>query len=273
MYQKHNIKLTGNLNSQKTLVFANGFGSDQQVWRHIIPSFKDEFRIVLFDLPNSNLTSNQEFDKLKYDSLHDYAEDFIDILDHLNIENAVLVGHSVSCMIGALTALKKPELIDKLIFISASPCYLNKGDYPGGLTTQKTVEILSEMADNYTGWIKKYSPIVMNNPDKPHLSEEFSSCLTKLRPDISILVFNTILKSDYRREVARLEIPVLILQPRDDVFVPVAVGEYLHKAIKNSEYRLIEALGHFPHLSNPSLVVQEINDFLNFPETFNEIFC
>ncbi len=264
MLQKYDVKVTGNLEAKNTLVFAHGFGSDQTAWRYIIPGFSEQYRIVLFNLPGSKYIHNEDFDQSKYNSLWDYSDDFQVIFRSLQLENVILIAHSVSCMIGALTAIKHPNMIEKLVFIAGSPCYINKEDYIGGISDENAIKILSEMADNYTEWIKKYSPIVMSNPDKPHLKEEFSLCLKRLRPDIAFVVFNTILKSDYRREIALLNKPVLIIQPQNDVFVPVEVGEYLHKNIKNSQYYLINASGHFPHLSNPSLIIEEIEKFLIF---------
>ncbi|MEB3249312.1 MAG: alpha/beta hydrolase [Merismopediaceae bacterium] len=132
----------------------------------------------------------------------------------------------------------------------------------GGLTDEQVAKMLAGMTDNYSDWIRIYSPVVMNNPQQPELAEEFAQCLLKSRPDITLVIFSMIILSDCRQEVAKLKTPVLILQPQDDPFVPTQVGEYLHQVIPNSQLRTIYSQGHFPHLSNPTEVIRAIFDYL-----------
>lgn len=260
--KKYNIRISGNLTAKETLVFAHGFGSEQTAWRMILPAFQENYRLIVFDLIGSSFLSRENFNIHDYNTLWDYAEDLIKIGDFLELHQARLIAHSASCMIGTLAALKRPDLFKSLVFISASPRYLDEGDYLGGLTQAKVVQILEAMTTNYSNWIRTYSAVAMNNPQKPYLAEEFANCLVKLRPDIALVVFNMIISSDYRREVAKLELPTLIIQPQNDVFVPPQVGEYLHRVIKNSQLHWIMAKGHFPHLSNPSQIIQAISDYL-----------
>lgn len=262
LLKKFNVNIIGNLESQKTIVFAHGFGSNQKVWRYITPSFRNNYRIVLFDLAGSKSIHNDEFNKLRYNTLWDYVDDFLNIFFKLGLENTIVVAHSVSCMISALTAIKYPNLINKIVFVCGSACYSNKKDYLGGLSPEKSVEILGDMANSYTKWIEKYVPIIMSNPDKPYFAEEFAESLKDLRPDIALLVFNMIIKSDYRQEIKQLNAPVLILQPEDDPFVPIQAGEYLHQTIPNNKYSFIKTSGHFPHLTNYGKITEEIAQFL-----------
>ena len=77
-----------------------------------------------------------------------------------------------------------------------------------------------------------------------------------MRPDISVAIAATIFFGDYRREVAQLNKPTLLIQARDDVAVPPCVGEYLHNAITSSQMHRIASTGHFPHLSHPAEIIK-----------------
>lgn len=258
---RHKIEIVGNLTAKETLVFAHGFGSVQSAWRFIIPAFQEQYRIILFDLIGSGLLGSKNFEIQDYQTFNDYARDLIKIGQLLELNQVKLIAHSASCMIGTIAALQQPNLFKEFIFIGASPRYLNDGDYVGGLTKNEVNKMLEGMSINYSYWVRNYSQKAMSNPDKAFLAEEFTQCLLKLRPDIALLVFNMIISSDYRREVAKLELPTLIIQPLDDFFVPPQVGVYLNQVIKNSQLRWLPTSGHFPHLSHPSEVIEAIFDY------------
>ena len=63
-------------------------------------------------------------------------------------------------------------------------------------------------------------------------------------------------------DLAGLAAPTLILQSTDDMIAPIAVGAYLHRTLPNSELRLIDNIGHCPHMSAPVRCVAEIMPFL-----------
>ncbi|WP_084449008.1 alpha/beta fold hydrolase [Picosynechococcus sp. PCC 7117] len=260
---KHNVQILGNASSDKVLLFAHGFGSDQTSWRLVAPAFAADYRLVLFDLPGCGRSQADENETLHHTRLESYAQDILDICEALDLEEVQLVAHSVSSMTATLVALKHPNLITRLVFISASPRYIHDQDYVGSFDQATADEILAEMSQNYFQWVRKYAPSIMNTPKQPLLSAEFSKTLLRLRPDYAFLTFSLILKSDYRREVSQLKLPTLILQAENDPFVAKAVSEYLHQAIRSSQLHWIDAKGHFPQLSNPQAVIAALKDFLH----------
>ncbi|UAJ72840.1 alpha/beta hydrolase [Synechocystis sp. PCC 7339] len=260
--EKYNIQVLGNANSEETLVFAHGFGSEQTAWRLVYPAFEENYRIVLFDFPGSKPANSKNFDIQNYNSLNDYADDLMEITHLAGVRRGVLIAHSASCMIGALASLRDPDLFKGMVFICGSPRYRDDGDYKGGFSQEKIGTILNEMSHNYAEWIRTYAPAAVNDPNKPELVEEFSHCLLQLRPDIGLVVFSLIIMSDYRREVAKVELPTSIVQPQEDIFVPATVGAYLYRTMKNSELYWIDTPGHFPHLANPTEIIKAITSYL-----------
>lgn len=263
IFKRHNIEILGNLDATETLIFAHGFGSQQSAWRFILPAFEKRYRIILFDLIGSNFLGMDKFDIQHYCSFYDYTEDLIKICNFLELKQVNFIAHSASCMIGTLVALKNPLFFKKLIFIGASPRYLNDTNYVGGFTEIEVVEMLSAMAKNYSDWIHHYTLKAIDDPKQPFLSEEFAQCLLKLSPDIALIVFKMIISSDYRQQVSQLKLPTLIIQPQDDMFVPLDVGLYLNKEIKNSKFQILPTKGHFPQLTHPYMVAYTISKYLN----------
>ena len=73
--KRNNIWVMGT--GPATMVFAHGFGCDQNMWRYVAPAFETRFRCVLLDLVGSGGSDLSAYDKQKYDSLQGYAHDIL----------------------------------------------------------------------------------------------------------------------------------------------------------------------------------------------------
>jgi sigma-B regulation protein RsbQ len=254
--ERNNVNQVGD--GKQTIIFAHGFGSDQTAWRHQVAAFAPHFRIVLFDHVGAGKSDFSAYSPRRYSSLYSYAEDLLDLCAALKLKQAILVGHSVSGMVSLLAALGEPEYFSQLIFISASPRYLNDEGYVGGFEQADLDSIYAAMASNYYAWASGFAPIAMGNPDKPELALEFAKTLGQIRPDIAQAVARLIFQSDHRAELARLKIPAVILQSNNDIAVPPEVGQYLADHIPGGRLIPVPAQGHLPHLSAPDTITQAI---------------
>jgi sigma-B regulation protein RsbQ len=112
---RNNIRVRGS--GEKAMVFAHGFGCDQNMWRYVEPAFIHDFRTVLFDHVGAGGSDLKAYSKSKYSTLAGYADDIVDLGRELDLKDAVFVGHSVSSMIGALAVQKAiPFLIASRYF-------------------------------------------------------------------------------------------------------------------------------------------------------------
>lgn len=259
---KNNVQVTGKLDATLTIVFGNGFGTDTTSWQHVVPSFADDFRIVNYDNVGGGKSEPSAFNQSRYMHLQSYATDLVDICEALQLRDVVFVGHSVSGMIGLLASRKAPHLFSKMIFMNASPRYLNDGDYTGGFEKQDLMELYRLMASNYYAWARGFAANAMGNPDKPQLANEFARTLSEVRPDVALAVAKAIFESDHREDLKGFTIPSLIIQSTNDIAVPLFVGNYLHQHFVNSTLSVIQTEGHFPHISAPEELIRELKNFI-----------
>jgi sigma-B regulation protein RsbQ len=68
--------------------------------------------------------------------------------------------------------------------------------------------------------------------------------------------------ADNRADARDLKVPALIVQAADDAIAPQSVGEFLHRAMPGSTYRLLDVTGHCPHLSHPEETIAAIQEYL-----------
>ena len=257
---RNNVKILGK--GEQTLIFAHGFGSDQTAWRHQVAAFAPSYRIILFDHVGAGNSDFNAYSPHRYSSLYSYAEDLLDLCAELKLTKPILVGHSVSGMIGLLAALVESNRFSKLVFIGASPRYLNDRGYIGGFERSDLDNLYAAMSANYYSWASGFAPLIMGNPDRPELAQEFAKTLTAIRPDIAQAVARVIFESDHRQDLPRLQVPTLILQPSKDIAVPQDVGQYMADKIRHNHYIPIDAEGHYPHLSAPDIVTKAITSWI-----------
>jgi sigma-B regulation protein RsbQ len=258
--RRYNVNVSGS--APKAMVFAHGFGCDQNMWRFVEPAFTDRYRTVLFDHVGAGGSDLSADDREKYTSLDGYAEDVIELCRELQIQGGVFVGHSVSAMIGVLAAKKAPELFDRLVLVGPSPRYIDDGDYVGGFSEGQIHELLDFLDSNHMGWSQAMAPVIMGNPDRPELGEELTNSFCRTDPEIAKRFARTTFLSDNRADLAGVKARSLILQCSEDVIAPPCVGEYVHRAIPGSEFVLLNATGHCPNLSAPDETIAAMKAFL-----------
>ncbi|HEV7253395.1 MAG TPA: alpha/beta hydrolase [Mesorhizobium sp.] len=258
--RRNNVHVSGS--GEKAMMFAHGFGCDQNMWRFVAPAFEDEFRVVLFDHVGAGGSDLSAFSHQKYATLDGYADDVIEIARELEVENGIFVGHSVSAMIGVLAARKAPELFEALVLIGPSPRYIDDADYVGGFSQAQIEELLEFLDSNHMGWSAAMAPVIVGNADRPELGEELTNSFCRTDPEIARHFARTTFMSDNRRDLADVPARSLILQCSEDVIAPKAVGEFVHKAMPNSTLVLMRASGHCPNLSAPDETIAAIKSFV-----------
>jgi sigma-B regulation protein RsbQ len=258
--QLHNVKLSGS--GSTAMVFAHGFGCDQNMWRFVAPAFEDRYRTVLFDHVGAGGSDLSAYDPAKYASLEGYANDVVELCRELKITGGVFVGHSVSAMIGVLASKKAPELFDKLVMVGPSPRYIDDADYVGGFSEAQINELLDFLDSNHMGWSHAMAPVIMGNPDRPELGEELTNSFCRTDPEIAKQFARATFLSDNRTDLADVKPHSLILQCAEDVIAPQAVGEYVHRHLPRSELVILRATGHCPNLSAPEETIAAMKAFL-----------
>jgi sigma-B regulation protein RsbQ len=262
--KKNNVTVINNDGERETIVFAHGFGTDQNAWSQVSSAFTDNYNVILYDNVGAGKSVPEAFSPNKYDTLHTYANDLVDICNELELKNCIMVGHSVSGMISLLAAVKKPGLFKKMVMVGANSRYLNDSanNYVGGFDQADLDGLYQTMDTNYYAWVSGFAPAAMANPDRPQLAENFAASLGAIRPDIALSVARVIFQSDHRADLSKLNIGTLLLQTKQDIAVPIQAAEYLNAHIGNSTLKVVEAEGHFPHMSAPQEIITAMKSYL-----------
>lgn len=264
--ERNNVQERGNPDGQPML-FAHGFGCDQNMWRFVTGRFEEDHRVVLFDYVGAGRSDLDAYDVSRYGSLQGYVADVLEVCEELDLQDVIFVGHSVSSMVGALAAIERPEVFDRLVMVGPSPRYIDDDGYVGGFSEEAIDDLLASLDSNYLGWSSQMAPVIMGNGDRPELGEELTESFCRTDPAIARQWAEVTFRSDNRADLVRVPVPALVLQCTVDVIAPIEVGEFVAATIPDAELVLLDATGHCPHLSAPDATADAIATFIGTRST------
>jgi sigma-B regulation protein RsbQ len=258
--RRNNVIVSGK--GARTIIFSHGFGCDQSAWRDVAPAFEADWRVVLFDHIGAGGSDVTAYEPIKYASLSGYAQDVLQVMTALELEDTVFVGHSVAAMIGMLAAIEQPRRFGFLVMLCPSPCYINDSRYIGGFGRKDIDCLLETLGRDSSVWWQKTTPAIIGAPERPELGNMLADSFSRTDPEIARRFARAIFLSDHRADLPKLRIPALVLQTREDMVAPVSVGEYMADHVQDSTYTMMQATGHYPHMSAPAETIAVIRDFL-----------
>jgi sigma-B regulation protein RsbQ len=259
--ERNNVNVFGK--GKSILLFAHGFGCDQTMWRFLTPFFQDDYTIVLFDYVGSGKSDLTFYDIDRYSSFKGYAKDIADVCDALNLQDVIFVGHSVSCMIGVMAHIDRPELFKNLVLIAPSARYINDGAYLGGFEKEDLDGVIDIMEKNYAGWANFIAPVIMKNAEqRPELALELAEKFCINDHTINKRFARLTFYSDSRHELLKVTAPTLILQCSEDAIAPDSAGLFIYENITGSSFIKMQAIGHCPHMSYPEETANHIQEYL-----------
>jgi sigma-B regulation protein RsbQ len=256
------VRISG-VTEGRPMVFVHGFGCDQAMWRFVAPDFEVDHRVVLLDLVGAGRSDLSAYDPEKYNSLQGYASDIVEVCRELELRDAVLVGHSVSAMIGVLACQQAPELFGALVMVGPNPRYVDDGDYVGGFSRTDIAGLLDALDANHLGWSTQMAPVIMGNPEHPELAEELTNSFCRTDPGIAAQFARVTFLSDNRADLPTVPVPTLVLQCSEDAIAPDVVGRFVAEQVPGSVFLQLKATGHVPHLSAPEETTAAIRAFLS----------
>ena len=87
--ERNNVKIAGN--GKQPMLFAHGFGCDQNMWRFVTPAFKDDYQIITFDYVGAGNSDTGSYNRERYKKLEGYALDVLEICEALNLSDVIFV--------------------------------------------------------------------------------------------------------------------------------------------------------------------------------------
>ena len=222
------------------LILIGGLATNHLIWASMLPYFANKHRVLLLD----NRASGQSDTPSPLFSIAEMAEDVIALMDHLQIEQAHVLGHSMGGMIVQQLLIDHPKRVKKAVICSSSPKML--------LTSVMTMNAQAAL------WKDGAKPEALMDAVIPwlygnaFLTEANVSQLKQLMmqdpfPQSYEGFFgqvNAIATFDVRHQLAGIHHDALVIVGRDDILTPVSCSQLIHRDVQSSKLHIIDHAAH-----------------------------
>jgi 3-oxoadipate enol-lactonase len=236
------------------LILIGGLGFGRWAFFKQIPALSRHFRTITFDLRGErNLQGG----------VSELASEVVSLLEHLKVGKTHLLGTSLGGFVAQELALKRPDLVEKLILVctsygrgspeSMSPWALAEMIGLPSLSTEAAIRRGLESATSDTYRAEKpeeFEQIVRwRMADSPSLSAYYKQARAGSRFDVS-------------GDVGSITSPTLVIHGEEDRYVPVANAAALAEAIPGARLRVLDKAGHLVFIERFGEVNREVVTFL-----------
>ncbi len=271
---RRTVVATAGRSSDPALILVHGFGGSTFGWRHVMePLAASGWYVVALDLPGFGLAEKGWDQSYAHESQAGYV---LSVMDQLNIQDAVVAGHSMGGNVVSWVAALAPERVRGLALIDAaivSPA-LTRNTAAGTalslppLRRAARILIRSAFTEATFGELLG-SAFAVKSAVTPETIRGYAAASQLPEWDAALLgVLRDGSKNALTRPIAEImsragaPIPTLILWGADDSWVPLSAGESLRDALPAATYVVLPGLGHVPFEEDPEAFTQTMQEWL-----------
>lgn len=250
----------------KPILLIHGFGASSYSWRYIVDNYREYYRIINIDLKGFGCSQKPK-DNLY--SIKDQSEIVSSLIEHLDLQSAIIIGHSFGGAVSLYTAIESKVkhrfshliLLDSASYKQTFPYFistlripiinkLSLSLLPAKLNTKEILKkgFYDDSKITET-MIQEYSKH-LNKPGAHHALIETAKQI--IPPDIDLIT----------QKYKKITIPTLIIWGEQDEIVPLELGKRLNLDIPDSTLKIISNCGHIPHEECPEKTLSVLDDFL-----------
>jgi len=242
------------------LVLIHGLNGDHTGWAPVIPELARHFRTLAIDVRGHGESGKPD----QPYSIQEFSQDLKEFLSQMQITRAHILGLSMGGAVAQQFALDYPQMVRALILISTfshvdDPCREAFTRLRQALTTGGYPAFFDEVVK--LAFTPRY---IASNPQT--IAELKEKRIRINSPAAIGRATDACLAFDLRDQIAKIPHPTLVVSGREDVFTPIHLAEEIHKNIRNSEWKILEGVGHNLHIEKASEMVPVVLEFLKkFP--------
>ncbi len=239
------------------LVMIHGWGMHGGVWGPVLDVLSAQFRLHIVDLPGLGHSA----------TVLPYTLDTLsDAVAQIAPEKVAVCGWSLGGQVALNWALRRPEQVDQLLLVGATPRFVNAADWRLGVEATVFREFATQVQQDYRGTLSKFLALQAYGGDtakdtirrlREHFFERGEPAAQDLQAGLDIL-----LKTDLRGELAQIKASVLVLHGDYDKLAPVKAAAWLAEHLPTADLRICKGASHAPFLSHPAWFVEQLKGFV-----------
>ena len=260
------VKVMGQ--GEPVFVLLHGFGASLYSWHAVMEPFSQLGTVIVYDRPAFGLTERP----LSWEGQNPYGPEaqvdlLIGLLDHFQVEKAILVGNSAGGTVSMQTALAYPDRVAALILVD--PAVYSGGGAPGWMRLLLATPQMRHLGPLLVRQIQARGPemVEMAWHDPARLSPEtldlYKKPLQAKNWDRALWEFTLASRpSRLAERLSEFTLPLLVITGDDDRIVPTADSVRLAGELPNAGLVVIPNAGHVPHEEQPEAFMLAVTSFL-----------
>ncbi len=236
------------------VVLLHGFLENISMWKELVPQLSQNNRVICIDLLGHGKTESLGY----IHTMEDQAEMVKFVLDQLNVNQGIFIGHSMGAYVALAFAEKYPKEIKGLVLLNSTAL---PDEEDKKLNRERSIQAIKQYPDTF---VKLAIPNLFSEENK-----------TRFKPEIEVLTKEA-LKTPQQGIIAALEgmkirkdrtfiynsadYPILMIISKKDPALDVAS---LYKQLEDTQVMLYEfPNGHMSYIENYPEIVDVLNNFI-----------
>jgi pimeloyl-ACP methyl ester carboxylesterase len=269
-----NVHLKKRGQGKPVFLLLHGFAASLYSWQRVMEPFSQLGMVIAFDRPGFGLSEHP----LGWQGKNPYSADaqtelVVGLLDHFQVDQAILVGSSAGGSISMRVALQHPQRVAGLVLVDAAvyvgshaPRWLSpifstpQMHHLGPLIARQITRLGPRLIDIAWHDPSRMSDEMLELYRKPYQVEDWDNALWELT------LANR--QNDLPKHLSEIDLPTLVITGDDDSIVPTADSIRLAGELPHASLKVIQDCGHLPHEEQPEEFMQAVRSFL---ETLPEV--
>ncbi|NTJ44766.1 pyrimidine utilization protein D [Agrobacterium larrymoorei] len=242
----------------ETIILSSGLGGSATYWAPQMEMLQKHFRVVVYDHRGTGRTGGEV---PEHGGISAMADDVLEIVTHLRLDRFHFMGHALGGLIGLDIALRRPELIDRLILVNA----WSKADPHSGRCFDVRISLLENSGVEAfvkaqplflypAAWMSENAERLAH--DDAHGTTHFQGRTNVLRRIAALRAF------DVDVQLSRIASPTLVIASKDDLLVPYTRSARLAEGLSNAVLSLFDHGAHAMNITEAERFNTTIESFL-----------
>jgi len=241
------------------LFLVHGWCLHSGVWGSILPELAHSYRVTQVDLPGHGRSRELSMPA----TLPELAQMLLEVAP----QSSAWLGWSLGGLACLRAAADFPGRLRALVLVSTTPSFIIAADWPHAMPLEQLQVLVTELRDDYQKTVQRFLALQVRGDATAHttLRQLRTTFFAAGKPSPADLEQGLILlrDSNLRAELARINLPTLIITGEYDRLISVQAGQFLAAAIRGAHYLVIPKAAHAPFLSSPVEFIFVLKQFLN----------